>query len=73
MNCKFIKILLFALLLSGCELSTGKKSKKLNINFEKKYQNIGFALIYDDKMKDLKKLENRSLTIFHKLLKKKLR
>ena len=70
MNFKFIKILLFAFLLSGCELPTSKKSKRLNINLEKKYQNTGFALIYDDKMEDLKKLENRSLTIFHKLLKK---
>ena len=34
-----------------------------------KYKNSGFALVYSNKL-DLKKLENRSLSIYHKYLKK---
>ncbi len=71
MNYNFVKIILFTLLLFGCDLSSKNKSKKINIDFEKKYQNIGFALIYDKKLKNIKKLENRSLFIYHKFLKKR--
>ena len=45
-------------------------SKKLNITFDKKYKNSGFSLIYNDDLK-IKKIDQRSLTIFHKNLKRK--
>ena len=35
------------------------------------YKNAGFALIYNDNLKDIKKIEARSLNIYHKTLKKK--
>ena len=43
---------------------------KINYKSEKKYKNAGFALIYNNDLK-LKKLDQRSLQIFHKTLKAK--
>ena len=36
-----------------------------------RYSNSGFALIYSDDLKNIRKIENRSLNIYHKSLKKK--
>ena len=49
-----------------------KKPISGNLNFkpEQKYRNIGFALIYNENL-DIKKLDQRSLQIFHKNLKAK--
>ena len=70
MNYKFIKIIIFSLFLFSCE--QGKiTSKNENLKLEKKYHNSGFALIYENKIKNIKKLETRSLNIYHKSLKKK--
>ena len=44
---------------------------QIKLNFENKYINSGFALIYNDNLKGIKKLENRSLNIYHKSLKRK--
>ena len=60
-----IFFLLFAL--TGCE-TYNSKSKVIN-QIEKKYENTGFTLVYNENL-DLKKLDNRSLKIFHKTLKK---
>jgi len=46
-----------------------KKSKVFKL--EQKYKNSGFALIYNNKLKDIKKLDTRSLNIYHKSLKKR--
>ena len=56
--------------LFGCETYSPKSSKKINFKPDKKYKNVGFTLIYDQNM-DIKKLDDRSLQIFHKNLKKK--
>tara|TARA_B100000401_G_scaffold327901_1_gene227794 strand:+ start:857 stop:1600 length:744 start_codon:yes stop_codon:yes gene_type:complete len=61
-------ILLSIFLLSACE-TYNSSSKKINNQIEKKYANTGFTLIYNESL-DLKKLDNRSLKIFHKTLKK---
>ena len=50
--------------------TTINQGKKLDTTFEKKYKNSGFSLIYNDQLK-IKKIDQRSLTIFHKNLKKK--
>ncbi len=47
------------------------KKEKLNFEIENKYKNSGFALIYNDDLDDIKKIEHRSLLIYHKTLKKK--
>ncbi len=64
-NLIFLMILLLS---SGCESYKIDKSSELNFKPEKKYYNIGFSLIYDEKL-NLKKLDDRSLQIFHNNLK----
>ena len=71
MNYKFIIFTFLSLFLYSCDKSLNNKSKKIEINFENKYKNSGFALIYNDDLKGIKKLENRSLDIYHKSLKRK--
>ena len=70
MKFKNLNFLLIFLILIGCDQYSDINSKKLTINFEKKYSNSGFSLIYNESL-NLKKLDNRSLQIFHKNLKKK--
>ena len=71
MNYKSIILVVLSFFLFGCEKSFNDKSKKIELNFENKYNNSGFALIYNDNLKGIKKLENRSLNIYHKSLKGK--
>ena len=51
-----------------------KKEKSINILTDQKYKNTGFTLIYNDKLKKdkkiSKKIDNRSLLIFHKSIRK---
>jgi len=69
MKFRYIFFLFILIFISGCE-QYGGKSKKVNFKPEIKYRNTGFALIYNKNL-DLKKLDQRSLEIFHKYLKKK--
>ena len=62
-------LFIFLILLVSCNQFNSEKSE-LNIKPEKKYKNSGFALIYNDDFKS-KKLDQRSLQIFHKNLKAK--
>ena len=71
MNYKSIIFILISLFLFGCEINTKNKSKTLNYEMQNKYKNAGFALIYDDSLKDIKYLESRSLNIYHKTLKRR--
>ncbi len=70
MNYNFLFIILFTFILYGCEQPLNK-SKKLDIDIEKKYSNIGFSLIYDENLNNIKKLDDRSLDIYHNILKRK--
>ena len=63
----FISSLFF---LIGCS-QIPKELNKTEINFEKRYTNSGFALIFDENLKKIKKLDDRSLMIYHKSLKRK--
>ena len=67
---RLIQVVIFCLLLLGCEQAKNTL-KNDNLKVEHKYRNSGFALVYKDKLKDIKKLENRSLSIYHKSLKKR--
>ncbi len=69
MNYKKIILVITTLLLFGCNQTSSKKD--INFNFDKRYKNSGFALIYTDELKEIKKLDSRSLTIYHKSLKKR--
>jgi len=70
MSYKNIIFIFFIFFIYGCE-SINVKKKKLNFEFENRYKNSGFALIYNDGLDDIKKIEPRSLMIYHKILKKK--
>ena len=71
MNYKIIFLIFLSLFLFNCDQTTKKRSIKTNVNIEKKYTNSGFALIYNENLEKIKKLEPRSLNIYHKSLKKK--
>ena len=68
---RFKNLIFFILLvfLVSCNQFDNKKNK-LVLKTEKKYKNSGFALIYNDNFKS-KKLDQRSLQIFHNNLKAK--
>ncbi len=73
MNYRFFIIISFIFFFAGCDQTTLNKN---DVNQEKlsKYKNSGFALVYDNVLKKekkiSKKIDNRSLYIFHKKLKK---
>ena len=46
----------------GCE-QVAIKTDKIETKIEKKYSNSGFALIFDENLKKIKKLDNRSLKV----------
>ena len=60
--------------IAGCEQSNLNKNSINQKTFEK-YKNTGFGLVYNNSLKNkkkiTKKIDNRSLLIFHKSLKKK--
>ncbi len=68
MNYKILIYLILGFILFGC--NQNNKFENINVDYEK-YKNSGFALIYNDNLDDIKKLEPRSLNIYHKSLKKK--
>ena len=71
MNYRIIKFFLILFLIYGCDQAITNNSQKINIKFENKYKNSGFALVYNKDLKNVKKLDERSLDIYHKKLKKK--
>ena len=68
MNFKFYLILLISFFIYSCDRVS---NKKIEIAPSNKYKNHGFALIYNEDLKNLKRLDHRSLNIYHKYLKKK--
>ena len=68
---KSIRLIILCLLLNSCEYSPNDKSPSKHNGLGKKYNNSGFALVYNDDLKNIKKLESRSLSIYHKNLKKR--
>ena len=70
MKFKNLVTIFIFIFLVGCENYSSNKKSKLNLKFEKKYNNLGFALIYNQNL-NIKKIDNRSLKIFHKNLKNK--
>jgi hypothetical protein len=72
MNYKSLLLIIFLFLL-GCE-QNNLSNKAVNQEIMLKYKNSGFALVYDSVLKKekkiSKKIDNKSLLIFHKNLKK---
>ena len=73
MNFKKILLIIILFYLSACN-QFDKNSKSFVYISDQKYSNTGFALIYDDELKKekkiSKKIDNRSLLIFHNKIKK---
>ena len=65
-----ILIFIIFILFTNCNQHASKNSNSLSFKHENRYSNSGFALIYNDNL-DIKKLNDRSLLIFHKNLKNK--
>tara|TARA_B100000963_G_scaffold48274_1_gene36537 strand:+ start:439 stop:1188 length:750 start_codon:yes stop_codon:yes gene_type:complete len=70
MKFKLFLVIFTSLFLSNCE-TTNQDKTKVNLDLKPKYRNSGFALIYNNSLSDIKKLEDRSLNIYHKTLKKR--
>ena len=66
-----IGIFLLYLIVTSCEQTKNSNLKKIDIDFNNRYKNTGFALIYEDNFEKIKKLDSRSLNIYHKSLKRK--
>ncbi len=73
MNFKKIILIVSIIFLSACN-QFDQNNKSLLYLTDQKYSNTGFTLIYDDKLKKekkiSKKIDNRSLLIFHNKIKK---
>ena len=73
MNFKKIILIIFIITLTACN-QFDQNNKSLVYVSDQKYSNTGFALIYDDRLKKgkkiSKKIDNRSLLIFHNKIKK---
>ena len=73
MNFKFLLLIIAFFILSACNQEI-HKDEKINITSEQKYKNTGFALVYNNTLKKekkiSKKIDDRSLVIFHKNLRK---
>ena len=63
-------ILIYFIFIVGCDTYSNNKNTDIQFTPEKKYENSGFSLIYNDNL-NIKKLDDRSLEIFHKSLKNK--
>ncbi len=68
MSYRLIIIFSFILFLYSCE---NKNISKVNFEIERKYKNIGFTLIDNENLENIKNLDERSLDIYHKKLKRK--
>ncbi len=73
MNLNKIYTLFLIFFFTACQQIDSQK-KIINYSTYLKYSNTGFALVYDDKLKQSKKIsqkiDNRALVIFHKKIKK---
>ncbi|MDA9753467.1 hypothetical protein N9U93_03045 [Candidatus Pelagibacter sp.] len=70
MKFKNLIILICFIFIMGCEKYSNNKNSDIQFKPEKKYENSGFSLVYNDNL-NIKKLDDRSLEIFHRSLKKK--
>ena len=71
MNYRLLLIPLLSIFLYSCEQTTNRKTSQIDFQSVHKYKNLGFALVYSNNQNKIKKLEPRSLNIYHKLLKKR--
>ena len=70
MNYRIITIFFIFFFISSCDRSIDT-TKKINISTENKFSNSGFALIFNQDLDKIRKIEARSYDIYHKFLKRK--
>ena len=70
MNYRIITIFFIFFFISSCDRSIDT-TKKINISTENRFKNSGFALIFNQDLDKIRKIEPRSYDIYHKLLKRK--
>ena len=70
MNYRIITIFFIFVFISSCDQSINT-SKKINISTENRFKNSGFALIFNQDLDKIRKIEARSYDIYHKFLKRK--
>ena len=70
MNYKKIILLLLFNFIVACEQTSNNQLNKANIEQEYRYKNSGFALVSSSDLEKIKLLDERSLNIYHKILKK---
>ncbi len=66
-----LRLLYLFVFLLGCQSPSVNKNINKNLVIQNKYKNSGFALVYNKNLTKIKKLDERSLNIYHKYLKKK--
>ncbi len=71
MNYRIFFYLILIFFINSCDNSINKATKEFILVPENTYRNNGFALIYNNNLENIKKLEDRSFNIYHKSLKKK--
>ena len=73
MNCRTFLLIVLFFILNACN-QYDQKNKEIKFTVDQKYKNTGFTLVYNESLKKnkkiSKKIDNRSLKIFHKSLKK---
>ena len=70
MNYRIIIIFFIFFFISSCDRSIDT-TKKINISTENRFKNSGFALIFNQDLDKIRKIEARSYDIYHKFLKRK--
>jgi len=71
MNYKILLLIISTLFLYNCDVTKNNNSSKSSFKIEKKFKNTGFTLIYANNLEKIKKIDDRSLDIYHKSLKRK--
>ena len=71
MSYRIFFLIISCLFIFSCNQSTFNNKTNIDLEIKNKYKNSGFALISNDELKDIKKLDFRSLEIYHNTLKKK--
>ena len=71
MNYKIFFILLSVFFTFGCESTNKGNFGSGKFDVVQRYKNLGFTLVFDSNLDNIKNLDERSLDIYHKSLKKK--
>ena len=71
MSYRIFFLIISCLFIFSCNQTTFDNKTNIDLEIKNKYKNSGFALISNDELKDIKKLDFRSLEIYHNTLKKK--